>query len=173
MSITRQLCVGPAEFAALNRQLVAFFRRRGPVTCDPSDLAADTWIAVVRWYRGECSLRHFAFVVARGMVSAAWRKRRIITTSASDEELGDSATAEGPSLDSLLMLAAQHEAMERALEDVTDPYRDALVLWLEGLDNYQIAAELDIAYNTVRSRMSRGKAQLLAAIVGTVEDEIS
>jgi DNA-directed RNA polymerase specialized sigma24 family protein len=36
-------------------------------------------------------------------------------------------------------------------------------MWLDGHDSLQIAAELGVNYNTVRSRLARGKVLLLAA----------
>lgn len=165
-AISRKRSVEPGEYVALNRQLVAFFRRRCRSRADPRDLAADTWVGVVRWYEGKCSLRTFAFRVAGAVLCDHWRKRRIVTVplfERDDIEVPD----DDANLDRLLMLAAGHDAMARALEHVTDHYRDVLVLQLDGRDNHQIAAELGIAYHTVRSRINRGKAQLLAALVGT------
>lgn len=162
MSIARIFSVGRAEYDNLNRQLIFYFSHRCPPGDRPSDLAGDTWVAIVKQFKGECSLRHFAFSVARRLVCNEWRKSRLTTIPYDDEVLWLSP---GPGPDSLIMLAARQEAMGRALEHVTNVYRDVLELWLVGWDDVQIAAELDIPYNTVRSRLCRGKAQVNAALV--------
>ena len=65
----------------------------------------------------------------------------------------------------MLMLVARGAAVDRALEHVSDDVnREVFVLWMKGRDNFQIAAEVGAPYNTVRSRLSRAKAQVLAAL---------
>jgi len=56
-----------------------------------------------------------------------------------------------------------------ALEKIAEPYREALRLSLEGRSNLQIAAELGIPYNTVRSRLSRGRARVIDALRDELE----
>jgi RNA polymerase sigma factor (sigma-70 family) len=178
------LKVSTIEFARLNRELMNYFRRRVAYS-SPRDLAADTWLSIVRWYRGRCSLRAFAFLVASKQIIHARRRRdrrrdrhEPLSTPGIglDERVGDWAYTddwgdpltiadEGPGPYSMLRLLANHAAIERALEQVGDDgYREVVRRWLDGSDNVQIAAELGIPYNTVRSRLGRGRAQVLAAL---------
>jgi RNA polymerase sigma factor (sigma-70 family) len=156
-----ELTVGADEFARVNRELVRYFRRRVSRK-DPNDLAADTWIRVVRWYRGRCSLRVFALLVAsKVVVDVLHRKREIETIPLLDDEV---PVADDPSACSVLMLLADHEVLDAAVAQVDEVHREVVRLSLTGRDNVEIAAELDIPYNTVRSRLGRGRAQVIAAV---------
>ena len=104
------------------------------------------------------SVRSFAFIIAANIVVDMRRKRRVLTTSLLNyEEVAD----EGPGPDTLLMLLVGHRAIEQAVEQVDEVHRDVVRLSLVGRDHVQIAAELDIPYNTVKSRLGRGRAQAL------------
>lgn len=60
------------------------------------------------------------------------------------------------------MLAAGSEALVRALELVWDPHREVLALWLDGFSGVDVAAKIDVPYNTIRSRFHRGRTQAAA-----------
>ncbi|KIG12567.1 hypothetical protein DB30_01230 [Enhygromyxa salina] len=150
----------PKAFARVNRALVAYFLRRVPEQ-EPNDLAAETWLGVVRWYAGRCSLRGFAFLVAEKIiVDVLYRKRRLRTLELRD---GDEPVASGPSPYDVLRLVADHDALDSAVGQVDEVYREVVRLSLIGRGNVQIAAELEVPYNTVRSRLWRGRAQVLGA----------
>ncbi|WP_181197318.1 RNA polymerase sigma factor [Enhygromyxa salina] len=171
MSVVKPVRFSDSEFRRLNRALVGYFRRRN-YRHESEDLAASTWVDIIRYYEGRCSLRSFAFLVARKKVAEDLRRsrrpsRRALIEplrDAGDEKLGNTPTADGPSPDSILMLAAGSEALVRALESVWDSYREVVALWLEGFSAVEIAAELSVPYNTVRSRLHRGRTQALAAL---------
>jgi RNA polymerase sigma factor (sigma-70 family) len=174
----REEGVEKSEYLEINRDLISFFRHVAPSSADPADLAASTWLGVVRYFEGRCPLREFVFLVAKRQAGEARRRHRRKPPAAplaSGEDVGVNygrlAVAEGPGPETCLTLAAGHEAVERALEVVGDAYRDAVRLWLEGCDNFQIAAELDIHYNTARSRLSRGRGQLDAALKEVFEND--
>ena len=161
MSYSMNLKVSASEFETLNRQLMSYFRRRVPQR-SAQDLAADTWLSITRWYQGKCSLRTYAFIVASKQVIHARHGRELLTTPLTST---DEPAAEGPGPYSVLRLLVNHAAIERALEQLDDDiYRDVVRRWLDGCDNVQIAAELGIPYNTVRSRLGRGRAQVLSAV---------
>jgi DNA-directed RNA polymerase specialized sigma24 family protein len=71
--------------------------------------------------------------------------------------------ASGMGLDSLLSMSARREVLQAALAELPEMFREVVRMWLDGHDNLQIAATLGVNYNTVRSRLVRGKALLLAA----------
>ena len=167
----QRMSVSRSEYQQINRDLISFFKRFAPASANPEDLAADTWLAAVRWFEGRCPLREFVFHVAKRRAGEVWRRRRRKppVDSLTDEEEGEhtyeeDAVAEGPGPETCLTLAAGKEAVAHALEAVNDAYRDAVRLWLEGCDNFQIAAALGIHYNTARSRLSRGRSQLDAVL---------
>ena len=166
MSGVSKFSPSDSQFERINRKLTTYFGRRVR-NADPSDLAADTWLAITRYFRGECSLHHFAFVVARTKVFEHCHHRPPAPEPLPDEgELEErmSTPLAQRSLESVLMYAAGHEAMVRAVAAVRDPFRDVLMLWLEGFDCVEISSRLCVPYNTVRSRLHRGQAQALAAL---------
>ena len=157
--------VSRAEFEKINRDLISYFRHRVPMRC-ARDLAADTWVSVFRWYRGLCSLRRFAFIVARKKVADVYRElereREIMTIPLAD---ADEPATDDPGPHSVLNLLANHAAIERALQQVDDEvFRKVVGLWLAGRDPVEIAADLGVPYNTVRSQLHRGRAQVIDAL---------
>jgi RNA polymerase sigma factor (sigma-70 family) len=158
--------VSKSEFTRINCELIRYFRRTMP-HASAEDLAAETWARLIRTFEGRCSLRTFAFSVARmtGLDARRKRTREIVTTSLGDDE----AVAEGPGPHSVLMLVTDHAMIERALEQVDEIFRDVLRLWLAGRDNAQIAAELQMNYNTVRSQLNRGQKAALTALRAEVD----
>ena len=164
MSSSWSLSISPVEFARINRHLRHFFRTHAR-RHDPQDLISETWLDVARYFRGKCALEGFAFIVARSKLIGARRRaaRRPILQSVTVESEEDDRFPEVTELspESVLMLAATHEVTIRALGQLTDVYAEVVALWLRGRDGVQIAEELSISYNTTRSRLRRGKAQLL------------
>jgi RNA polymerase sigma factor (sigma-70 family) len=153
--------VSGVEFRKIDRELKGYFRRRVPMKC-ASELAADTWVSITRWYRGRCALRGFAFLVARKKVADAYREREIRATPLAD---ADEPATEDPGPHSVLELLANHAAIERVLKQVDEAvFHDVIGLWLAGRDPVEIAADLGVPYNTVRSRLQRGRAQMLTAL---------
>ncbi|PRP91685.1 RNA polymerase sigma factor [Enhygromyxa salina] len=155
-----ELNIASSEFARINRELIHYFRHRVP-NKDGNDLAAETWLRVVRWYRGRCSLRVFVYLVAKKLVvDTLYRARELETTPLLD---GKEPVSEGPSPCSALIMLGDYELLDRSLEQVDEAYREVVQLSLRGRDNGQIATELAIPYNTVRSRLGRGRAQVVCA----------
>jgi RNA polymerase sigma factor (sigma-70 family) len=152
--------VSKSEFTRINRELKRYFRRSMP-HASAEDLAADTWVRVIRSYEGRCSLRSFALSVARwtGLDARRKREREIVTTPLADVE----PVAKGPEPHSVLMRVTDHAMIERALEQVDEIFRDVLRLWLAGRDNVRIAAELQMNYNTVRSQLHRAQKAVITA----------
>jgi DNA-directed RNA polymerase specialized sigma24 family protein len=103
--------VSKSEFTRINRELKRYFRRTMP-HASAEDLAADTWVRIIRSYEGRCSLRWFAFSVARwtGLDARRKHEREIVTTPLGDVE----PTANGPGPHSVLMLVTDHAMIERA-----------------------------------------------------------
>ncbi|MFK7916517.1 MAG: RNA polymerase sigma factor [Ilumatobacter sp.] len=69
-----------------------------------------------------------------------------------------------PFLARLSTMLADRDVIDRALAGLPDQYRRPIELReIDGLDYREIAATLQIGIGTVRSRLSRGRAMLLAA----------
>ena len=165
-----ELPIGKSEFSRVNRSLTRYFRKRVPWK-KPQDLAATTWLRITQSYAGRCPFQPFVYIVARNQLFELRHKRTLHTErSCLDESEDDfdprdiSVAVWGPSHDSLLMLATGHDALHRALDQIADEYRDVVKLWLEGCNTLEIAETLGINYNTVRSRLHRGKRQTFVAL---------
>ncbi|PRQ07475.1 RNA polymerase sigma factor [Enhygromyxa salina] len=158
--------VSKSEFTRVNRDLKRYFRRTMP-HASAEDLAADTWVRIIRSFEGRCSLRVFAFSVARwtGLDARRKHEREIVTTPLDDVK----PVAKGPGPHRVLMLVTDHAMIELAVEQVDEIFRDVLRLWLAGRDNVQIAAELQMNYNTVRSQLHRAQRAVIAALRGKVD----
>jgi RNA polymerase sigma-70 factor (ECF subfamily) len=63
-------------------------------------------------------------------------------------------------------VVAERAAIQRAVQGLPDHYRDTVMLRdVERRSYEEIAEELGIELNTVRSRLARGRAMLAAAIL--------
>jgi RNA polymerase sigma-70 factor (ECF subfamily) len=63
------------------------------------------------------------------------------------------------------------EAVERALRDVPEPYRTALILRdLEEMSYEEVAEVLQISLGTVKSRITRGRDALRRRLTGYVRE---
>ena len=162
MSGAWRISVGKSTFRGLSAELRAFFARRIYGRGDPSDLVMKVWISGGRHYQGRASLRHYLYTVARTVLSDFWRaqgRRLDIASGEFDELIGDRPTTL-PGCESEFTQFEQREAVRNALEQVGEAYRRTLQLWLAGMDGVQIATALGVPYNTVRSRLVRGREQL-------------
>ena len=164
------MSISKSEFSRVNRSLTRYFRKRVPWK-ESQDLVATTWLRITKSYAGKCPLQPFAYIVARRQVFELKHKRPLamepLCLDERDEDFDPKVipvATGGPSLDSLLMLAAGHDALRRALDQIADEYRGVVELWLEGANTLEIAETLGINYNTVRSRLHRGKRRTFAAL---------
>jgi RNA polymerase sigma factor (sigma-70 family) len=160
--------LGPADFEAAFQQhfppVYRFIARRiGPALAE--DLAAETFATAYRrrasFDPGRASLRSWLYGIAINLVRNHWRAEQHLLAldarlipevdlSGSPEAVDDRVTA--------AMLAPRLAA---GLAQLTRDQRDVLLLsaWAE-LSHEEIAAVLDIAPGTVRSRLSRARAAL-------------
>lgn len=150
-----------AVFALLGRLLGS---GRGALV---EDLAQETFLAVFRRLgdftpAGPARLSSWILTIASRRAIDELRRRGPgqATAVAADERAG----REGRGDDALerKRLAA---AIERALAELSPPYRAAFVLYeLHGMDHGEIASALEIDAGTVKSRLSRARAALRVAL---------
>jgi RNA polymerase sigma-70 factor (ECF subfamily) len=153
---------------------------------DPSDAAdttQDVFLKVFRGmkqFQGESSLKTWIYRIA--LHEAANRRRWWFRHKAHETSI-ERADAEheisteeqlvdpGESPFDNLAHAEVREAVERALQQVVEPYRTALVLRdLEEMSYEEIAEVLQISVGTVKSRITRGRDALRRKLAGYVRE---
>lgn len=115
----------------------------------------------VERFRMESTFRHYAFAIARRIMAELQRKldRRIDT-----EEPGSEPPASQTTPTQRVFRVEFRERLLAALDELGEHYRVVVEHHLRGADNFEIAEALDLEYNTVRSRLSRGLAMLKALL---------
>lgn len=125
----------------------------------------DTLIAVaqsIARFRGESAFMTWLHAVARNTASAQLRRAKRMLPPTEDVDVG----LTGQRLSSMISSRADLQA---AVADLPDHYRDAVVLRdVEGWSYDAIAARVGVPVNTVKSRISRGRALVAAAMTEAV-----
>jgi len=158
--------VGSSTVRVHQSGLVNFIARRTGSRELAEDIAQETWIAV-NHFRGECSLRHYLHNVAYKNIVNWYRQkyRRPHVSLASDSYILDALfvafTSEDPDH------AMQRLALHSAVDDMSEPFRETLRLWLQGYDTGQISEILVVPANTIRSRLRRARERLTALLART------
>ncbi len=154
------------------------------LTEDPEearDLTQETFLQAFRSianFRGDADVRTWLYRIALNQARNRWRwwrrRRRSVTVSL-DEPAGDSETplasrlrddrARDPEQETLAR--ERERAMLSALGGIARPYREAVVLRdVEGMSYEEVAEALEISVGTVKSRLSRGRAELRRRLEG-------
>ncbi len=158
-----------ATLKDIERGLYVFFRAKLPRHVDPRDLVADVLLALAD-YRGEASVKTFAFGVARNRLAEHRRRRfrRPLEPLPSTSRLP--ATDPNPAVEfERRELAA---AMQAELDRLPTIQGDAVMLRLEGLGPSEIAARLGVYPHTLRSRLARGFARLRDRLLATLGSSV-
>jgi RNA polymerase sigma factor (sigma-70 family) len=134
--------------------LHSFFRTRVPSqeVEELTQLVLLHTIAQPQRFRGASSLSHYIHMVARRMLADRfrqfWRNREDPWP-----EDDHSALLTPPS--QILVRREWAARLREVLDQIPARYAEVLRLHLAGVENHEIAAQLDVNYNTVRSRLSR------------------
>ena len=119
---------------------------------DADDVAQDVLIAVAEGigsWQGDGRFTSWLHPVARNRAIGFLRRKR--ETAALDDDHGDAHR--------ISSMIATRSAVDAAIRAIPEPYREAVVLRdIEDLSYVAIADRLGIEVNTVRSRISRGRA---------------
>jgi RNA polymerase sigma factor (sigma-70 family) len=159
---------GPDDFEAAFRAhfpLVFRFIARRVGTAIAEDLAAETFATAYRrrasFDPGRASVRSWLFGIAANLVRSHWRaEQQLLLLDARlvpEIDLPDGAEA----VEERVTAALLAPRLAAALALLTREQRDVLLLHVwAGLGHEEIAAALEIAPGTVRSRLSRARAVL-------------
>jgi RNA polymerase sigma-70 factor (ECF subfamily) len=155
-------CLSDEEFAreleAVLPSLRAFGRSLSGARDKADDLVQETlmkaWAARAR-FRAGTSFRAWTFVILRNAFLSD--RRRLSTTMETGEEAVDAAMSTPASQDRRLILGD----LQRALMQLPEAWREAVVLVGAGGMSYQEAADIcGCPIGTIRSRVARGRAEL-------------
>lgn len=141
---------------------------------EAADLTQDTFIRVVRSiknFRGDSELKTWLFRIAINESRNRfrwWKRRRRDLTISIDMTVGDSNTPLSDMLadnsvspEDQALRREREYAIHKALADIPETFREAVVLRdIEGLSYDETASALGISLGTVKSRISRGRDEL-------------
>ncbi len=133
---------------------------RNPVLAQ--DVAQDAFIRAYRAlpdFRGQAAVRSWLYRIATNLALNAVQRRREYPA----ESLPEGEVAGGPEREAVRGDMADH--LRAAIEELPEDLRHPLVLREYGYHSYQeIADELDLPLNTVRTRILRARRALRAAM---------
>ena len=136
---------------------------------DARDAAQDTFITVLRklpQFRGESAFSTWLHRVAVNACYDALRKRKrhpMLRLAPTDD--GESAPERGPAAPDPAEAVAGEIDVVRALAQVPEDYRIALILAdVQDLAYEEISKALDVPLGTVKSRVHRGRVALARAL---------
>ena len=141
---------------------------------EASDLTQDTFLRALRainTFRGDAELKTWLFRIAinesRNRFRWWKRRKRDLTISLdagvgeSEMRLSDTLADHGVSPEDATLTHEREAAINMALLDIRDVYREAIILCdVEGMSYGETAAALGIGIGTVKSRISRGREEL-------------
>ena len=134
---------------------------------DVESLVDITLIEAGARFERRASLRYFVFAIARRQLAQVIRARA--QQRARPFRYGDRSLDAGTGIETLLDRQRRSEKLDAALARVPQIHREIVRLWLAGHDSVQIAEMLGLNYNTTRSRLSQGRAVLLAAYLPAID----
>jgi RNA polymerase sigma-70 factor (ECF subfamily) len=163
-------------------ELVVHFERPVYALCfrllgdaeEARDAAQETFLKVYRGlggFRGEAGLKTWIYRIAvnQAMNQQRWWRRRHrdetisldITREHSDTTIGNSLPGRGRSPEAQAISSERERQVMRALDEIKQEYRIALILReIEELSYEEIAETLGISIGTVKSRIARGREEL-------------
>jgi len=138
------------------------------------DAAQETFLKVYRGlsgFRGEAGLKTWIYRIAinQAMNQKRWWRRRHrdetisldITRGQSEATLGSMLAGRGSSPEAEAISSEREHSIMRALGEIKEEYRIALMLReIEELSYEEIAETLSISIGTVKSRIARGREEL-------------
>lgn len=133
---------------------------RNPVLAQ--DVAQDAFVRAYKAlpdFRGQAAVRSWLYRIATNLALNAVQRRKEYPA----EQLPESVTSSGPERETERGAMAAH--LLRAIEELPDDLKRPLVLREYGSLSYQeIAEELDLPLNTVRTRILRARRALRGAM---------
>lgn len=143
-------------FERYHRQLFGFFVRLTRDRQLSEDLTQATFERILRYrnsYRGDGSFRSWIFSVARNVQVDHYRKNRIKVDQGVEMTELKLLT---PTVSVALEERERREALERAIHELPETYRETLLLvWKQELKYREVAKILGTTETNIKSRMHR------------------
>jgi RNA polymerase sigma-70 factor (ECF subfamily) len=143
---------------------------------DARDVLQETMLAAARGfpsYRGQAAVDTWLYTIARSFCIKQRRRVRVDSVSSDVEDGAREIPDPRASPDEVAMGHELGGAVQRAMDELADPYREVLVLRdVEGLTAPEVAQVLGIGVDAVKSRLHRARVAVrekLAPWVGAVE----
>jgi RNA polymerase sigma-70 factor, ECF subfamily len=128
-------------------------------------------LTAIKGFRGEAGIKTWLFRIAINHSRNRfrwWKRRKREFTVSLDATIGNSETkvhetiadrADSP--EQSAMVREREKALMTALTDLSDIFREAIVLCdIEGLSYEEISSSLGVNIGTVKSRIARGREEL-------------
>jgi RNA polymerase sigma-70 factor (ECF subfamily) len=155
-----------AIYAAFNGRLFGFLARLARSRHVAEDLLEETWLRLVRHssrLAPDTRLAPWLFTVARNLYISYCRNRALDDALAAQIGLWPSPCPESPFEATAASLLERR--VEAAIAELPPYFREALLLvGLEGLTPSEAAAICGVSPETMRQRLSRGRAALAALL---------
>ncbi len=148
------------------------------------DLTQETFLQAFRYiahFRGDADLRTWLYRIAVNQARNRWRwwkrRRRERTVSLDAPAGGEGETPlgerlrgpEGDDPEQNTLARERERLLLGALRSIARPYREVVVLRdIEGLSYEEVASALELSVGTVKSRLSRGRAELRRRLEGSL-----
>jgi len=146
---------------------------------DAADLTQETFLSAlrsIRSFRGDSELKTWLTRIAINHSRNRfrwWKRRRRDATVSLDAQIGDTDSSigdlivgDGESAEEAVLRQEREVALRKALAEMREHYREAIVLCdIEGYSYEEIAAALEINLGTVKSRIARGREELRKRLI--------
>jgi RNA polymerase sigma-70 factor, ECF subfamily len=146
---------------------------------DAADLTQETFLSAlrsIRSFRGDSELKTWLTRIAINHSRNRfrwWKRRRRDATVSLDAQIGDTNSSigdlivgDGESAEEAVLRQEREAALRKALAEMRQHYREAIVLCdIEGYSYEEIAAALEINLGTVKSRIARGREELRKRLI--------
>ena len=151
---------------------------------EATDVAQDSFVRAyqsLQAFRGEAKFSTWLVSIAMNLCRnrRRWwgRRKRVIVASTDDpvgadgdETLGQLLQDPGPSPSDIALRRERHDQLMRALQQLEESHRSVIVLRdIEGCSYEEIAVVLRCQAGTVKSRLSRARAQLRLLVDGKLK----